>query len=72
MEKNAIKFEDKQSEELYDWVTETYSPKLVASCDLLIPECIGVLRGFKHLGLNYKWIDVRINTMLHLASLLAE
>lgn len=72
MANETIKFEDKQSKELYNWVTETYSLELIASCHLFIPECIGVLRGFQHIGLKYEWINIRLNSMLHLASLLAE
>lgn len=71
MAEKTIKFESAKSEELYYWVNETYPPEKLADVHLLIPECIGVLKGFKRLGLNYKWIDVRINTLMVCATLLA-
>lgn len=71
MAEKTIKFEDARSEELYYWVNETYPPEKCAEIHLLIPECIGVLKGFKRLGLNYKWIDTRIDTLTICATLLA-
>lgn len=71
MAKETIKFEDEKSEELYNWLNEEYSPEKLADIHLLIPECIGVLKGFKRLGLNYKWIDGRINTLMICATFLA-
>lgn len=64
MADETIKFEDAKSEELYNWVNEKYSPEKLAGNNYFLAECLGVLKGLKHAGLNYKWIDRRYNTLL--------
>ena len=71
MAEETIRFEDEKSKELYIWVSSTYPPESIANCHLLIPECIGVLKGFKQLGLNYKWIDLLMNTFLKCVAIIA-
>lgn len=71
MADETIKFEDAKSEELYNWVNEKYSPEKLAMSHYFLVECLGVLKGLKHAGLKYEWIDFRYNTLLVCLKLLS-
>jgi len=70
MAKEQIKFEDKKSNELYNWVQEEWSVEKLASNPLFLTECFGALKTLQHLGYDYDWIVDRMGTLLLTMSLL--
>ena len=64
MANKLIKFEDKKSEELYNWINEEFSVEKCADNPLFLVECFGALKALLHEGYDYQWIEMRMRTIL--------